>query len=306
MAARTLGRPVHCRDLTVQDLVNLYLADRKMAVQRGDLTQESLDGAVRFLDLFEARFGQMYVPALRVGSVETWVASTADGARPWNATTRARCTSMLKMAMRWAKRAGHIDANPLEDLKGPTPLRREKVMTREQVDKLIAATRDQEFKDLLCALLWTGARPKEICTLTSDRADLANGVWRVLDKVRRKDQFGVPDRLPERRGPRNVPPVGRAAPRGHHLPEHAGPILDAIGDRKAAAVVAGGVGDRRRRGGVLDAAPVLHGAATRRSSGGRGRGVDGTSKPQDGLAGLLEARAADRRDAGRRTSGPAR
>lgn len=180
---RGQGVPLRRGAATVAQVVQLYLADRRTAVARGELTEDSRKGAFRFLEPLESEFGRSQVAGLKLGSVEVWVA--AKGGR-WNQTTRARATAMVKACFRWAKRAGHIDVNPLEDMKGPMPLRREKVMTRDQVDLLIKETPALEFRDLIQALLWTGCRPKEVYTLTADRVDLESGTWRVLDKIRRK------------------------------------------------------------------------------------------------------------------------
>ena len=71
-------------------------------------------------------------------------------------------------------------------MRGPVPLRRTAVMSRDQVDRLLATVVDPEFRDFLHGLLWTGCRPIELCTLTAEGVDLEEGTWTVRDKIRGK------------------------------------------------------------------------------------------------------------------------
>lgn len=181
LAARQFGTTVRRGSLLVRDVINLYLKDRLDAVERGDMEANSRLGTVRFLEPFERSFGKLAVPALKVGAAEAWVASRAN----WNVTTRARATEMVKACFRWAKRAGHIEANPLEQMVGPKPRSREAILSREQFQKILEAT-TPEFRDYLLALLYSGCRPIEVFTLTADRVDLESGTWKVRDKIRGK------------------------------------------------------------------------------------------------------------------------
>lgn len=185
LAARQAGVEVRPRDLTVTAAVNLYLADREASVGAGSLSTEAMGLTVWFLGPFVERFGTLAVSALSVAPVEAWVASRATGPRPWNPSTRAKCTSTLKSCFRWAVRAGLVPANPLDAVRGPTPLRRTAVLTRDQADALIAAS-DEHLGDFLRALLWTGCRPIEMYTLTAEAARVEDGVWMVRDKIRGK------------------------------------------------------------------------------------------------------------------------
>jgi integrase len=188
-AVVTRGVAVEPRaDLTVRDVVNLYLAHQQRAVAAGDLQRSSYEGCERFLLPFAVALGHLQALALTRPAAEDWIRGRADphgnpSGRAWNDTTRARAAAMLSICFRWAEDAGHVARNPVRGLRGPTPLVREHILTREQADALIAAA-SPPLGRFLRALLLTGCRPGEVAGLTADRVDLGRGVWRVVDKIR--------------------------------------------------------------------------------------------------------------------------
>jgi integrase len=84
-----------------------------------------------------------------------------------------------------------LRVNPLRSLKKPPPTRRDRVVTPEEWAELVAAVKDQEFKDFLFALRETGCRPGEVRRVTADQVNLELGVW-VLEHHKTRKKTGLP------------------------------------------------------------------------------------------------------------------
>jgi integrase len=166
--------------LKALDLCDLFLEAFRGQVERGEREQGTLADYGRFLASACKVIGTRHAPDVRPKDVLRW----AD-AHNWNPTSRHDALSTVKVAFRWAHRAGHIATDPLATLELPRPLRREAVPTPAQADAMVAAATGP-FRDYLIALRETGCRPIEPATLTADRVDLAGGTWRVRNKTRRK------------------------------------------------------------------------------------------------------------------------
>jgi integrase len=73
----------------------------------------------------------------------------------------------------------------MRDIVRPPGVVRELFITSDQADEIVAAIRDDRFRDFVLALRQTGCRPAEISGLTVDRVNLELGTWEVLNKTRR-------------------------------------------------------------------------------------------------------------------------
>jgi integrase len=103
-----------------------------------------------------------------------------------------RCAVIcVKRAMYWAHGEGLLKENPLRGLKKPPAVRRERIVTPEEWAELLAAVRDQEFKDFLFALRETGCRPGEVRKVTAEQVNLELGVW-VLEHHKTRKKTGLP------------------------------------------------------------------------------------------------------------------
>jgi integrase len=105
------------------------------------------------------------VADLKPYHLEAWLE-----AHRWSDSTRRGAITMVKAALNWCARQGHIPANPLRDVSRPRMARRtrtvapaERVAIREQFDPA--------FADFLDAMSWTGARPGEIMRLEAAHID---------------------------------------------------------------------------------------------------------------------------------------
>ena len=75
--------------------------------------------------------------------------------------------------MHWAEKIGHISHSPIKHMERPTPGRRDFVIKPQLYKRILAAIRDQEFKDLVVTAWETGARPQEIFRVEARHVDLA-------------------------------------------------------------------------------------------------------------------------------------
>lgn len=168
---------------STREVLDLFLTATSGAVDRGELALLTLAGYERYLSLAREALGHIQARDLRPAAITAWL----DSRKGWGTTSRFNAITAVKRAFGWARREGHIDADPLADMARPTPQRRRAILDHGQVAAIFAALPEEDpFRDLLTALRETGARPGEVYGLTADRVDLDAGTWRVTDKVRRK------------------------------------------------------------------------------------------------------------------------
>lgn len=164
--------------LTVDELLRLYLASYLTEVKRGQKAQHSYDVRRWFLRSAAASFGAVAAAELTPEAVMTWAA------RPdWGTSTRGAAVRGVKAALAWAKRAKHLAANPLAELRAPKSLVREEIPSEANTGRVLEAA-TSPFREFLFALLQTGCRPGEAAQLTAAQVDLEAGVWRVPNKTR--------------------------------------------------------------------------------------------------------------------------
>ena len=75
---------------------------------------------------------------------------------------RRHATAVVKRAFSWAHKEGLLSVNPLASVKIGRSGRRERILSREEREQILAAIQDQAFKDFVIALQETGCRPSEI------------------------------------------------------------------------------------------------------------------------------------------------
>src|SRR5207302_8063968 len=107
---------------------------------------------------------------LKVHHVTTWLRSMklAD-------TTKAHYIGMVKAAINYCVKQGHIEKNPIAHMQKPTCAARDRIMIPEERDTLFSSVRDKRFKDFLLALQESGARPGEIASLKPEHVNIDGG-----------------------------------------------------------------------------------------------------------------------------------
>ncbi len=122
----------------------------------------------RFID----RYPEMRAMELRPFHVETW----ADN-YPISVTTRRNYLRSVKRCMKWAKRQGYIDRNPIEDMEVPSAEHREVAVTQEEFDRLLSYVSNEALADLMRLTWETGCRPQESLRVEARHVDVANQRW---------------------------------------------------------------------------------------------------------------------------------
>ena len=122
----------------------------------------------RFLD----RYPDLRTDDLRPFHVETW-ADTYDHA----VTSKRNYLRSVKRCMKWAKKQGYIDRNPIEDLEVPTAEAKEVYISRDQFQSLLSYVRDRTFADLMETTYDCGCRPQELLAVGASNVDLPNQRW---------------------------------------------------------------------------------------------------------------------------------
>ncbi|MGL4511966.1 MAG: tyrosine-type recombinase/integrase [Lacipirellulaceae bacterium] len=95
---------------------------------------------------------------VRPKHVQAWLSEHPT----WGATTRRSAIGTVQRCFNWAERMGHLDRTPLRGFEKPAAVSRDRVITPDEYQTLLAATPDEEFRSLLTAAWETGARPQEL------------------------------------------------------------------------------------------------------------------------------------------------
>jgi integrase len=83
----------------------------------------------------------------------------------------------VKRCLRWARRQGYIEINPIADLEQPRAGKRETVVSDADFEQILALVPDRTFRDLLVVTWETGCRPQESLRVESRHVDLVNQRW---------------------------------------------------------------------------------------------------------------------------------
>ena len=113
-----------------------------------------------YVGSFVSRYGRLPVGKLTKNHVTRWVDS-----KPWNDTSQYNARRSVFRAFNWAVEEDVLAENPLKGMKRPKPPPRQRKLTDVEYRSMLKASRGP-FKLLLFALWNTGARPKELRTLT--------------------------------------------------------------------------------------------------------------------------------------------
>jgi integrase len=125
------------------------------------------------LQLFAEKYPTLTTLELRPYHVQEWIDGMANIA---SGTKRNYCRA-IKRAMRWAKRLGYLDTNPIADMELPKAGKRETVISQADFDTLLARVPDRAFRDLLITTWETGCRPQESLRVEARHVDLTNSRW---------------------------------------------------------------------------------------------------------------------------------
>jgi integrase len=108
------------------------------------------------------------VPELRPFHISEWV----DRHPQWGPTRRRNAIIHVQRPFNWAYKLGYIRDNPIRHLEKPQARRRENHVTPQDFAAIIAAVKDQPFRDLLTFAWESGCRPQEARHIESRHVNL--------------------------------------------------------------------------------------------------------------------------------------
>jgi len=139
-----------------------------------------------FLASFCKKHGRL--PAKTV--VPFHVNSGIDSKPTWKGSRRHAALA-VKRAFAWADEQGLLSPSPLKGLDVEPGNRRTRVLTRAEQAEILAAIKDQSFREFVAAMLATGCRPSEVARVTAAAVNLELGAW-VLAEHKTRKKTGKP------------------------------------------------------------------------------------------------------------------
>ncbi|MDB5306888.1 MAG: site-specific integrase [Gemmataceae bacterium] len=125
-----------------------------------------------YLDRFCGAYGRQPAAGVKPFHVTRWL----DNHPTWKASRRHAALA-AKRAFNWADRQGLLSPNPLRTLEVEPNNRRTRVLTPAERAEILAAIRDEQFREFVFAMFETGCRPGEVAKVTAENVDLDAGVW---------------------------------------------------------------------------------------------------------------------------------
>lgn len=122
------------------------------------------------------RFAKTY-PDLRVGELRPYHVQEWVDPMPVASGSKRNYCRAVKRCIRWAKKQGYLNENPIVDLELPRGGKREKVVSVGEWESILAAVSDRSFRELLVVTWETGCRPQESLRVEARHVDLLNQRW---------------------------------------------------------------------------------------------------------------------------------
>jgi len=108
-----------------------------------------------------------------VRQTEKWIESNDT----WRHNTRVHARATVAACLNWGVKHDHLKENPIHKLETGSYHNTERILTRDEREKVRGAVRGHEFQDYLRVLEFTGARPfSETAALTAEMIDFADGM----------------------------------------------------------------------------------------------------------------------------------
>lgn len=163
-------KPAAPKSLTAAEVCDLFLRHSEREHEAATFAWHK-----HYLQSFCDRCGHLKAADLIPFHLTAWL-----DANKWKAARR-HATGIVKRAFAWGREQGLVAADPFADVSVPKGGRRERVLTADERKQVLAAIKDQAFRDFVFATQETGCRPGEVRTVTAADVRLNAGVW-VLGK----------------------------------------------------------------------------------------------------------------------------
>jgi integrase len=135
-------------------------------------TPDTYRGYKDFLQDFCELYGTLLAKDLKPLHVTRWL----DAHPGWNGSRRNAVVA-VKRAFNWADAEGLLQPNPIKAVKKPPQRHRDRILTPEERQEILAAIKDRHFREFVFAMMETGARPGEVRKVTAAHVHLDLGVW---------------------------------------------------------------------------------------------------------------------------------
>jgi len=94
---------------------------------------------------------------------------------------------VIKRAMRWAKKKGRIEKNPIAEMELPKGGKREVVVSAGEWETMLGMVSNRCFRDLLIVTWETGCRPQESLIVEARHVDVTNQRWVFAESESKTD-----------------------------------------------------------------------------------------------------------------------
>lgn len=127
-----------------------------------------------FMDyLSEHDLHELTVAETRPYHVQEWV----DSRTGLSSGSKRNLMRSIQRPLRWAKKQGYVENNPLSDLEKPRGGKRELVISEAEWRDILSLVPDDELRDLLLVSWETGCRPQESLIVEARHVDATNSRW---------------------------------------------------------------------------------------------------------------------------------
>jgi integrase len=152
----------------LKQLINLFLHHAKQTKEEGTFVVQTI-----YLQSFLDHVGKnRKVSDLKTHMGEAWLAAHPE----WNQSTRCTAVSIVKACLNWGVNQDYILLNPLRKLKRGDFLRRERILTPDERQR-IRDTLPENARDFVFTLEQSGMRPfSEVARITAAMVNFKDGI----------------------------------------------------------------------------------------------------------------------------------
>ena len=125
------------------------------------------------LQKFVSLHKELRADDLRPFHVQRWV----DGYSHLSKTSRRNHMRAVKCCLKWALAQGYVDKNPIQHLVVPIGDRKERLVSEEEFQRVLALAKPDSLRDLFVVTWETGCRPQESLIVEARHVDVANHRW---------------------------------------------------------------------------------------------------------------------------------
>jgi integrase len=159
--------PEERRRLTVAELAQEFLDYSKAHTK-----PKTYESYCYFVVPFVERFGSVAAATFPPLTFTKWLDEHAG----WKGSRRNAIVAIKRM-LNWAAEQKLIPENPLRSIRKPPKKRRNRVLTAEEREYVYGLIRDEQFRQLVFAMLDTGCRPSEVMAVTAAHVSRDGSRW---------------------------------------------------------------------------------------------------------------------------------